>query len=188
MTFRLSGSLKYVLSGLLTVGLLYFAFRGTDFREVFLSIRGADYGWIAVMFLCLMASNAVRAWRWRYFLDPIKPGISFRNLFSGVMIGYCINNILPRAGELVRPYSIGKQESISKSAALGTIVVERIIDSASFLILVIIIPFVYNGPLAESFPWLRQAGIAISAVTFGILVAAIVLMVRRDWTDALVKS
>jgi len=187
MTPRPSNALKYLVSVLLTVGLLYFTFRGTDVGKLSSSIQGANYGWIAAMFVCLMLSHAVRAWRWRYFLDPIKPGISFRNLFSGVMIGYTVNNILPRAGEFVRPYSIGKLESLPKSAALGTIVVERIIDTASFLVLVIIIPFVYEGPLVETFPWLHQAGILISAGTFGFLVTAIVLMVRRDWTNALLK-
>lgn len=87
----------------------------------------------------------------------------------------------------MRPYWIGRLESVPKSAALGTIVVERIIDTASFLVLVIIIPFVYNGPLMETFPWLREAGIIISLVTFGFLIAAVVLMSRRDWTDTLLR-
>ena len=187
MTLLRSTSLKYVLSVALTVVLLYFAFRGTDVGKLFSSIREAHYGWIVVMFLCLMLSHTFRAWRWRYFLDPIKPHISFRNLFSGVMIGYCVNNALPRVGELVRPYWIGRLESVPKSAALGTIVVERIIDTASFLVLVMIIPFVYNGPLMETFPWLREAGIIISLATFGFLIAAIVLMSRRDWTDSLLR-
>ena len=188
MTRSQSSYLKYLVSALLTVVLLYFAFRGTDFGKLFLSIREAHYGWIVASFLCLMVSHGVRAWRWRYLLDPIKPDISFRNLFSAVMIGYFMSNVLPRAGELVRPYSIGKLESISKSAALGTIVVERIMDTFSFLVLVSIIPFVYNGPLAESFPWLRQAGTIISLGTFGFLLVAIVFMARRDWTDFLVKK
>ena len=51
-----------------------------------------------------------------------------------------MNNILPRAGELVRPYTIGKLEDIPKSAAFGTIVVERLIDTLSFVILVVVHP------------------------------------------------
>lgn len=187
MTQRSRNLLKYLLSVLLTVGLLYVTFRDRDFGEIWLAIRGANYWWMLAMFLCMMVSHMFRAWRWRYFLDPIKPGISFRNLFSGVMVGYFINNILPRAGELVRPYTIGKLESIPKSAALGTIVVERIMDTFSFLILVAIIPFVYDGPLVEAFPWLQRAGIMISVGTFGFLIVVLVLMVRRDWTDALLK-
>jgi glycosyltransferase 2 family protein len=185
MTLHPKSILKYALSALLTVGLLYVAFQGTDFEKLYAALKEANYWWMLAMFTVLMLSHVFRAWRWRYLLDPIKPGISFRNLFSGVMIGYFVNNVLPRAGELVRPYSIGKLESIPKSAALGTIVVERIMDTASFLLLVTIIPLVYDGPLVEVFPWLQRAGIIIFAMTFSVLIVALVLMMRRDWTDAL---
>jgi uncharacterized protein (TIRG00374 family) len=110
-----------------------------------------------------------------------------RNLFSGVMVGYMMNNILPRAGELVRPYTIGKLEGIPKSAALGTIVVERIIDMVSFLVLVALIPVVYHGPLEESFPWLANTGILVSAFTIFFLGVFIALAMRRDWADVLIR-
>lgn len=188
MTLRTKQFLKYSASTLLTAGFLYFAFRGTDFAQLYASIAGANYWWMAASLVCLMVSHVFRSLRWRYLLDPIKPNISLRNLFSGVMIGYFVNNVLPRAGELVRPYTIGRLESVPKGAALGTIVVERIMDTVSFLILVVIIPLVYNGPLAQAFPWLRQAGAIIMLVTFCFLAIALVLMLRRDWTDAILRK
>ena len=188
MSSRARSLLRYSISGLLTVVFLFIAFRDTDFKKLYATLFAADYWWMLATLGCVMVSHAFRAWRWRYLLDPIKPNISFRNLFSGVMIGYFVNNVLPRAGELVRPYTIGKLESIPKSAALGTIVVERIMDAASFLSLIVIIPLIYDGPLLQAFPWLNQAGTIISVVTFGFLLLVIVLMVRRDWTDAVVSS
>jgi glycosyltransferase 2 family protein len=188
MTSRSKNLLRYVLSGALTIALLVFAFRNTDLEKLTVSILAADYRWMLLSFLVLVISHAVRGWRWRYLLNPIKPDIGFRNLFSGVMIGYFMNNVLPRAGELVRPYSIGKLESIPKSAALGTIVVERILDTATFLLLVAIIPLVYHGPLRTVFPWLTSAGRIISVVTTGVFAVIIVLMMKRDWTSALLHS
>jgi glycosyltransferase 2 family protein len=188
MNRRLSTALKYLFSVLLTVVFLYVTFRGTDVHALVESVKDANYWWILLMFACLMLSHAVRAWRWRYLLEPIKPDIGFRNLFSGVMIGYLMNNILPRAGELARPYAIGKLEAIPKSAALGTIVVERLIDTVSFLVLVVLIPFVYHGPLVESFPWLQRSGMILSLVTLFALVVMVSLMLRRDWTDAVLRT
>ena len=47
-----------------------------------------------------------------------------------------------RLGELARPYLIAKKSTINMSSALGTIVVERALDSFSVLtIAVIVIPF-----------------------------------------------
>ncbi len=183
MTGHPRSFLKYLLSGLLALILLYLTFRGTDAAKLGRALNSADYRWMLVMFACLMASHAVRAWRWRFLLSPIKPRIGMRNLFSGVMIGYFINNFLPRAGELARPYALGKAESISKSAALGTIVVERILDTFSFLILVVLIPVVYSGPLVESFPWLQRSGAVLSICTIAAIVLLSLLVVRRDWTD-----
>jgi glycosyltransferase 2 family protein len=185
MTSRQKNLLRYTLSGALTIALLVFAFRNTELDKLWASILTADYRWMFLSFAALIISHAVRGLRWRFLLNPIKPDIAFRSLFSGVMIGYFMNNVLPRAGELVRPYSIGKLESIPKSAALGTIVVERILDTATFLLLVAIIPLVYAGPLQEVFPWLTSAGRIISIGTSVIFVVIIVLMMRRDWTNSL---
>ncbi len=174
---------QYALSAALTVLFLWIAFRGTDVGRLIALVRGANYLWILAYFACLMASHVVRSWRWGYLLAPIRRGIGFRNLFAGVMIGYMFNNILPRAGEIARPYAISRTEHLPVSSALGTIVVERIIDTFSFLILVALLPLVYDGPLLESFPWLQSAGLIITAVTGAGLVFLVAMMMRRDWTD-----
>lgn len=187
MTQRTRRTLTYVISALITVVFLYIAFRGIDLDLLFISIKSANYWWMLIMFVLLMISHFFRAWRWRYMLNPIKRDIGMRNLFSSVLVGYLMNNVLPRAGELVRPYAIGRLESIPKSAALGTIVVERIMDTVSFLILLAIVPVVYDGPLYETFPWLKQTSMTISIAVFIFIVLVTVLMARRDWTNGLLK-
>jgi len=179
--------LRYTVGIVLTLLFLWLAFRGTKLAKLLDELRSAHYGWVLLSLAILMTSHLVRAWRWRYLLEPIKPGIRLRNLFSGVMIGYLINNILPRAGEIARPYVIGRLESISKSSALGTIVVERIMDTVSFLFLVMLIPFVYNGPLRETFPWLMEGGVILSIATAAVIVLLTLFMLRRDWTDRLLR-
>ncbi len=179
---------RNILAGVLTLVFLWLAFRGTDLTEVFTIVKRANHWWMLVMFLFLVLSHIIRSWRWRYLLEPLKRNIGMRNLISSVMVGYMMNNVLPRAGELVRPYTIGKLEGIPKSAALGTIVVERIIDGIAFLVLIAIVPLVYNGPLRESFPWLEDARSAISIATFGALGALVALVLRRDWADRFIHA
>lgn len=179
-------AVHYAASFALSAFFLYIAFRGTDFREVLEAIGRANFLWLFLGLSVMMLSHLVRAWRWRFLLEPVKPGIPLRSLFSGVMIGYFVNNILPRAGELARPYAIRRMEAVPASAALGTVVVERILDTLLFLALVFAIPVVYDGPLLESFPWLTQAGTILIAVIVPLLALPLVLMLRRDWTDAIV--
>ena len=177
-------SIQYVLSAVLSLFFLYLAFRGTDFRQLALSMVEANYVWLGISFICLMLSHAVRAYRWRYLLDPVKASIGFRNLFSGVMIGYLMNNVLPRAGELARPYALSRLESVPASSAFGTIVMERLLDVAMFLVLVGLLPFVYSGPLSVTFPWIVPSGIivmVIIAVAFGGVITLILKPSLTDW-------
>jgi len=128
----------------------------------------------------LIISHLFRAWRWKYLLRPIKRDLKFRNLFSATIVGYMLNNLFSRLGEIARPYAIAKLEGISRSAALGTILVERIFDVLSFMVVVGLIPLVYSGPLTQVFPWLEETGIWVTVVTLAILALFTFLMMRRD--------
>jgi len=60
-------------------------------------------------------------------------------------------------------------------------------DTVSFLILVAIVPLLYHGPLLETFPWLENTRMIISVGVFAFIVLLTVLMLRRDWMDALLR-
>lgn len=178
---------KYFFSIFLTLFFLYFAFKGTDISALIAVLAHANYWWALSMIVPLVLSHLFRAWRWEYLLRPIKRELKFRNLFSAMSVGYLINNFLPKVGELVRPYAIGKLEGVSSSAAFGTLLVERIFDIVSFLIMIALIPFVYSGPLTQTFPWLEETGIWITAATFAFLGLFAFLMFRRDVTVKLLN-
>ncbi|MGB8252312.1 MAG: lysylphosphatidylglycerol synthase transmembrane domain-containing protein [Anaerolineaceae bacterium] len=117
----------------ISIILLYFAFRNQDFSTVWEIVKKANYIWllpgIAVYFVALWA----RSWRWHYLLRPLKV-ISTRSMFPIVTIGYMGNNIYPyRAGEVLRAYILRKREGVAMSASLATIIVERIFDGVVML-------------------------------------------------------
>jgi uncharacterized protein (TIRG00374 family) len=80
-----------------------------------------------------------------------------------VLVGLTANNVMPaRVGELVRAYLIGEREKVSKSAALGTIAVDRTFDG---LVLVAILAAVtiFSGTSAG----VRTVGIGTALVFLG---------------------
>jgi len=180
MNQRFKSFLQYFISAALTLFFLYFAFRGTDFKSLISILAGANYWWALAMLPPLMISHMFRAWRWEYLLRPVKRRLKFRNLFSSMMVGYMLNNVLPRIGELARPYAIGKLEGVSRSAALGTVFIERIFDILSFMVVVALIPVFYTGPLTQVFPWLEQTGIWLTFTSLVFLAIFTFLMMRRD--------
>ncbi|MBI2619153.1 MAG: flippase-like domain-containing protein [Ignavibacteriales bacterium] len=147
MTQRIKTLLRSSFGFLLAAVFLIVAFRGVDFPDLWDSLQAVDYFWIALLIPVGLLSHYVRAWRWKYLLGHVKKDISTRNLFSAVMIGYMVNNVLPRVGELIRPYVAGKLEGFSKSTALGTVVIERIIDMMSFFVILSLVLFFVPGSL-----------------------------------------
>jgi uncharacterized protein (TIRG00374 family) len=69
---------------------------------------------------------------------------------------------------------------VNWSAALGTILVERIFDMLSFMVVIALIPLVYSGPLTQVFPWLEETGIWVTVVTLATLTLFTFFMMRRD--------
>ncbi|MBN2258772.1 MAG: flippase-like domain-containing protein [Anaerolineaceae bacterium] len=121
------------LGVIISLVLLYFAFRNQEFNLVWAVIKEANYIWllpgVAIYFVAVWA----RAWRWHYLLRPLKT-IQTKKMFPIVTIGYMGNNIYPyRAGEVLRAYILRKREDIPMSASLATIVVERVFDGVVML-------------------------------------------------------
>jgi len=154
----------------ISVGLLSWVFWRAGLAEVWRSLRSADFGLIAVVIPVILAGLAFKAIRWRVLLLPLgTPSIAVS--FSSMMLGYLGNNLLPmRAGEALRAYALGQQTSISKSAVLATIVVERVVDGV-LMILVLSLLFLFF-PVPN---WLRLtsfgAGLMIAGVTVGLIIA-----------------
>jgi hypothetical protein len=58
-------------------------------------------------------------------IKPVKPDASTLNLFGALMIGYGINCVIPRLGELYRGLFLGNGKNISRTTMFGTVIVER---------------------------------------------------------------
>ncbi len=131
-----------VLSGALVTLLLV----RTDFVKLADAFRRANYLFCIPMIAVVLLAMLVRAYRWRFIMAPLHRA-TMRNLFSATMIGFMANYVLPaRMGELIRAYLIGQKESVSKSGAFGTIVVERLFDTFTVLIILGGVLFMISRP------------------------------------------
>lgn len=92
------------------------------------ALREANYWWFVPALAVYFAAVLLRTYRWHFLLRPLRP-IPTRRLFPVVVVGYMANNLLPiRLGEIVRSYYVAQREQVSGSAALATIIVERVFD------------------------------------------------------------
>lgn len=108
---------------------LYLAFREINYAELWLTLKGAQIGWLVPGLVIYFGGMLVRAWRWQYLLKPFKR-VANGSLFQILMIGYMGNNVFPlRMGEVLRAVVLKRREDVSISGCLGTIVVEKIFDA-----------------------------------------------------------
>lgn len=168
---------KRVLIGfILAAILLYFFLKNVNLRQVWEIIQRGSPTWLIISLAVNILNYFVRSLRWRYFLLPIKRCGTW-NLFSTTVIGFAANTIFPaKIGELVRPYLLGGKENISRSAALATIVVERLFDTLTVLFMLVIYllfliqPNQLSSQAQVVLTEMKQAGLLAFAGVIGIAV------------------
>ncbi|HEX5473321.1 MAG TPA: lysylphosphatidylglycerol synthase transmembrane domain-containing protein [Vicinamibacterales bacterium] len=127
--------LRAVLILLLTVGLLAFFFRHADVAGVWNETRRARLPLLLLALAATAVTYVIRAYRWQYLLAPIGHA-RFRTALETTIIGFAASFLLPaRAGEVLRPYLLARREALSATAAFATIVVERLLDLLTVLLL-----------------------------------------------------
>jgi uncharacterized protein (TIRG00374 family) len=101
-----------------------------------------------------------------------------------LLIGITGNAVLPaKAGEFLRAYVLGSTEGISKAAVFATVVIERILDGLT--VLLVLLAVIILGVRDER---LQLLGITGLVVFGGALVGLIVFMTKRHWADAIINK
>jgi len=178
-------TLKFVLLFSLTFFFLYLAFRGINFNDLFIVLKNANYLYAFTgSFIGIVIGSYFRALRWRYLLNPLKENIGMKNLFSTMMIGYMMNIIITRSGEIYRPVLLAKKENISKASAFGTILAERVFDVLTVLISFGICLIYFKQKLSSAFSEYNLEVIslytAIIVLTFVILLILIIFNLEKS--------
>ena len=120
---------------ILTVLLLAFFLRNANLQQVWAEMRRARLDLLVLATTITAATYPIRALRWWYLLLPIGR-VRLLTAFRTTVIGFAANFFLPlRAGEFVRPYLLARREGISATATFATIVLERLLDAATVLLL-----------------------------------------------------
>ena len=172
----------------ITAFLFWLIFRDIDVGEVWAALRQAHWGFLLASVAVSTFGFVFRALRWNVLLQPVRPNTTFRNRFAAVNIGFMANNLLPaRVGEFARAFALSKLEPVTMSAALGSLVVERVLDAVvliGILVAVMMSPGfpevgALSGPLATAVPIIVGGLIGLS-----VLLAALVTFPKRVVTIA----
>lgn len=142
---------KVALSLILGGAILYWMYRGFDFKQVEdVLLHEMSWTWMLLSFPFGISAQVFRGWRWKQSLEPL--GEKARSSIStySIFLSYALSLVIPRAGEFARCGVLKKWDDVSFPKALGTVVTERAIDSLLVLLITALV-FVMQIPVFLNF-------------------------------------
>jgi uncharacterized protein (TIRG00374 family) len=127
----------------ISLAFLVLALRGVKFEDLWAALRHASYVWLAPAILLTVLTLAIKAWRWQMMFRP-EYRLPFGSVFTALSAGYLASNVLPaRLGEVVSVVLLVSDEPVSVARTLSTLIVMRLLDLLSLLVILVgLLPFV----------------------------------------------
>lgn len=182
----INNSLKVGLSILLGGLILYWMYRDFDFKTVADTLmHGMNWTWMLLSFPFGILAQMFRGWRWHLTLEPIGEKPRTSTSINSIFLSYAVSLIVPRIGEFARCGILRRYDGVSFPKALGTVVMERAIDSA-LVMLIALLTFafqlrVFNTFFAETGTNLESILSKFSAAGYAVTVVCGVAVLILAW-------
>lgn len=157
----LNQAFKVVLSLFLGGAILYWMYRGFNFKQVeYVMLHKMNWGWMLLSLPFGVLAQAFRGWRWRQTLEPVGEHPRTSVSVNSIFVSYASSLVVPRIGEFARCGILRRWDGVSFPKALGTVMIERAIDSLLIMI-VTFLTILYQIPLFHTF--FRKTGTSMSS-------------------------
>jgi uncharacterized protein (TIRG00374 family) len=166
---------KVILGILISAILVYLSVRGINLQDILTDLAEIQISYVIIFIILVVLMQGLRSYRWGVILQPMEK-IDQLALFSVTSVGFMAIAAIPaRIGELARPYLISKRSSIKMSSALGTILVERVLDSFTVLTMAVVVIFFTDLP-----PWMIESSILFFLLAVAMFCFILFLILRRE--------
>jgi uncharacterized protein (TIRG00374 family) len=130
-----------VIGLVISVGALYFAFKGFNMGDVWDALSRVRWPFFLLMLVPYVVTFLAKVWRWQALFYPDEERAPFRILFPSLMISYVP---LPfRLGEVARGAVASVRTGLPPARVYSTIFVEKVLDVLVLLLLLgVSLPFV----------------------------------------------
>jgi uncharacterized protein (TIRG00374 family) len=176
-------TLQISIGGLVAIALLASFLWGMNWHELIAAFEHAKPLYLIGLVAATIFAYVIRSWRWGYLYRPLAP-VPFRDLASATFVGFLSALAVPRAGEVLRPYLISRRHPVGTSAGLATIILERLIDLITVLLL--FAAYLYILPLpdaqrrGEFLDRAKQAGFVMAGIAIAGLIVLVVFHVLGE--------
>ncbi len=183
---------QYIVFLAIALLFLWLASRGIPYEKMLAHIKTVNFWPLVLVFIGGLGSHFLRALRWKLLIDPMGYNVKATNTFLSIMIGYLVNLVTPRMGEVARCGVLSVYEKVPADKLAGTMIAERAFDLVT-LIAVFFITYLVEystvntfiqenllGPLAERF---SAQGLAIFGIGLAIIILAFILLRKKIFSS-----
>ena len=149
MNKSLSKIFQYILLLSIGVFLCWKFFQTLDFNSLISKVKTGDFSWFYLVMLVSVIVYIIRTLRWQMLIRATGHETKFYNAFAALSISYFVSFVVPRLGEVTRCLSVKKQHDIPFMKLLGTVIIERVVDIVSLIILLFITLFLQFDRIME---------------------------------------
>ncbi len=150
MTKKNLNILKYSLTALLTIALVYLALRGMDWQVFVSALKETSWIYIFLSLVFALLALVLRTERWRSLMLPINREIRFKSLWDACNIGNLFSLVIPWMSFLIRCGAVTDKKT-PYDKTVGTIIMERAWDMLMVLILIIFAIILKTGEISSWF-------------------------------------
>lgn len=130
--------------------LFWYVYQKLDIETIFQILKtDVNYFWVILSMVVAVFSHIARALRWRLQLRALHIYPSMRELVNAIFGMYAMNLLFPRLGEVWRCGYLAQRERASFSKVLGSVVSDRLSDTAMLALLTLLVFFMQMRPFRQ---------------------------------------
>ncbi len=178
---------KFAVSLAITVACLWWTLKDVHWEATIASLKSANYLVLLPYLGLLTLIHLFRTLRWGNLLSGIEK-VPFKKLNEASAIGFMMLIILPfRLGEFARPFLVAQRSGIRRSAAMTSVVLERIIDGIIIAVMLRALLFFVPGESAD-IAYIKWGANIMFLVFFGGLVFLLLARWQHDRVMQLLRA
>ncbi|RAI95062.1 lysylphosphatidylglycerol synthase transmembrane domain-containing protein [Algoriphagus yeomjeoni] len=139
--------IQVVISLGIAIWIFWFLYKDIALDSLIDQVKSSNWSWIVFSILISILGYFVRSWRWTLLIDTEEgQKVTVTRAYHALMVGYLVNMLIPRAGEVARCGVLTRTNGISIGYLIGTVIVERSVDLLC-LVSVILLAFMVEREL-----------------------------------------
>ena len=159
---------------------LILSVRNVAFQDIWSALAKSDSRYVWLTLASVVANNLAKTIRWKVLFGDSGQKVSLWVIFKALLVGQTLNLIYPaRIGDLSRIYIVGDRGA-GRAFTLGTIIVEKILDTLFYALLVLMLVLLIPLP-AWMGGWANKSVVVLISASLGATILLMVIAYHPAW-------